>query len=408
MTLALPLWRSGKVYMKTWTERVREVAIGNKSTQFTALFHRLTPETLEKSFNAINPKATPGVDGVTYSDYVKNIEENLKDLCGRAHRGAYRATPSLRKYIPKADGRKRPLGIAAMEDKIVQQAVVDILSPIFEVDFSEYSYGFRPGRNCHDALDELYVSITNRKVSWVLDADIRSYFDIIDHDLLISVLKRRIADPRILRLVKKWLKAGVMEDGVWSDTEVGSPQGAVISPLLANIFLHYVLDEWVQDFKAKARGEVHFVRYADDFVVGFQFRDDAVRFLEALKKRMEEYKLSLHTEKTRLIEFGRFAADNRRRRGDKKPETFDFLGFTHICALARVKRRFKPLRVTIKKRVRAKLQELKEGLKRRINWKISDVGSWLSRALKGYYAYYAVPDNLSTLSRFAFLLGRQS
>jgi group II intron reverse transcriptase/maturase len=393
--------------VENWLGRVRGAAIRDKSTRFTALFHQLKPEMLRRSFEAINPKAVAGVDGVTYKEYKEDLDANLEKLCQRVQNGAYIALPGLRKYIPKSDGVSlRPLGIAALEDKIVQQAVAEILSTIYEVDFSPYSYGFRPIRGCHDALDELYMSITCRKVSWVLDADIKKFFDSISHQLMLSMLKVRVGDPRILKLVDQWLNAGYIEDNNWHESDVGSAQGAVISPLLANIFLHYALDGWVEEYKLRACGEIHYVRYADDFVVGFQYKDEAIKFWDDLKKRLEEFELVLHPDKTRLLEFGRFAAINRRRRGEGKPETFDFLGFTHICSVTRKNKKFKLLRITIGKRWRAKLKDLKEQLRKRINWKIEWVGKWLRRVVAGYFNYYAVPDNSATLGMFRYLLAR--
>jgi group II intron reverse transcriptase/maturase len=375
--------------------------------KFTALFHQLTPPMLERSFDALNPKAKPGVDGVTHKQYSEDLNEKLEDLSQRLHRGRYKPLPSRRSCIPRAGGLKRPPGVVALEDKIVQQAVAEITSAIFEADYVDNSFGFRPDRNCHDALDELYMAITTRKVSFVLDADIRSFFDSIDHVWMVKFLEHRIADPRIIRLYEMWLKAGVLENGSWSNTEAGTPQGWVVSPVCANIYLHYVLDLWVNHCKKyKARGEVRFVRYADDFVVCFQYKDDAVRFKEALKERLEKFKLNLHPVKTRLIEFGRFAAEYRCRRGEGKPETFDFLGFTHICSVTRLNRRFKLLRITIAKRWKAKLVSLKDELRKRINWKIEKVGKWLQRVVSGYFKYYAVPDNGATLGRFRFLLGK--
>ena len=260
----------------------------------------------------------------------------IVDLHGRIHRGVYWAQPSLRAWIPKADGRQRPLGIAALEDKIVQQAVKTVLEQIYEVDFLGFSYGFRPWRSCHNALDALWVGIMQRKAGWVLDADIRGFFDNIDHEWMMKFLEHRIADRRVLRLIRKWLRAGVSEDGQWSRTTVGTPQGSVISPLLANVFLHYVFDLWVNQWRRRhARGEVIIVRYADDFVMGFQHRDDAEQCPRALRKRLAEFGLELHPEKTRLIESGRFAAERREKRGEGTPETFNFLGFTHCCGKTR-------------------------------------------------------------------------
>src|SRR5574340_704737 len=315
---------------------VRAAAQKDRKLRFTSLLHHVTPELLRASFFALKKQAAPGIDDETWRDYAVDFERRIDDLHGRIHRGAYRAKPSKRTYIPKPDGRMRPLGIAALEDKIVQQAARTVLECVYEEDFLGFSYGFRPERSQHQALDALYVGITKRKVNWIIDADIRGFFDNIDHSWLMKFLEHRIADPRMLRLLKKWLRAGVSEDGEWSPTKVGTPQGAVISPLLANVFLHYVLDLWINDWrKRQAQGEVIIVRYADDFVIGFREETDARKCLAALKERFAKFGLELHPEKTRLIQFGRYAEERRARRGDGPPETFDFLGFTHICGKTR-------------------------------------------------------------------------
>jgi group II intron reverse transcriptase/maturase len=355
---------------------------------------------LQDSYFELKRMAAPGVDGVTWHAYGHDLEERIDDLHSRVQRGAYRAQPSKRAWIPKADGRERPLGIAALEDKIVQQAVKTVLEQIYEEDFLGFSYGFRPGRSCHNALDALYVGIEHHKVSWVLDADIRGFFDNIDHEWMLRFLRHRIADKRILRLIQKWLTAGVSEDGQWSRTTVGTPQGSVISPLLANIFLHYVLDLWANQWRERhARGSVIIVRYADDFVMGFQSPVDAERFLRELHKRMEQFGLQLHPEKTRLIEFGRYAAERREKRGESKPETFNFLGSTHCCGTTR-KGAFTIKRKSIAKRIRAKLQEIKQQLKLRMHRKVSDVGSWLRSVVRGWLNYHAVPGNINCLDEF--------
>jgi len=379
---------------------VREAAKRDKKLRFTALLHHITAEMLQDSYSELKRMAAPGVDGVTWHAYGQNLEERIDDLHSRVHRGAYRAQPSKRAWIPKADGRQRPLGIAALEDKIVQQAVKTVLEQIYEEDFLGFSYGFRPGRGCHNALDALYVGIEHRKVNWVLDADIRGFFDNIDHEWMLRFLKHRIADKRILRLIQKWLTAGVSEDGKWTRTTVGTPQGSVISPLLANVFLHYVFDLWVNQWRERhARGSVITVRYADDFVVGFQSQVDAERFLRELRKRMEQFGLQLHPEKTRLIEFGRYAPERRRKRGDGKPETFNFLGFAHCCGTTR-KGTFTIKRKSIAKRLRAKLQEIKQQLKFRMHSKVSEVGSWLRSVVRGWLNYHAVPGNINCLDEF--------
>src|ERR687896_1986112 len=317
-------------------DRVRRVARQDRNVRFTALLHHVDVDRLRAAYGALNPKAATGVDKVTWYDYGQDLEENLRDLHARVHRGAYRARPSRRAYIPKPDGRPRPLGVAALEDKILQRAVAEVLNAIYECDFLGFSYGFRPGRSPHHALDALAVGITSRKVNWLLDADIRDYFSGLDHSWLEKFLEHRIADNRVLRLIQKWLKAGVIEDGVWSETLEGTPQGASASTLLANVYLHYVFDLWVHQWRSRhARGEVLVVRFADDFVVGFEHRDDAERFWADLRERFARFGLELHPDKTRLIEFGRFAAERRRARGAGKPGTFEFLGFTHICGKRR-------------------------------------------------------------------------
>ena len=378
---------------------VRERARKNKQERFTNLLHHVTPGLLKDSFYALKRKAAPGADGMTWKEYEAGLEERLVDLHSRVHRGAYRATPVRRVWIPKDDGRKRPLGIAALEDKIVQQAVVAVLNAIYEEDFRGFSYGFRPGRNPHMALDALYVAILRRKVNWVLDLDLRSFFDHIDHERLQEMIGYRIADPRILRLIQKWLKAGVMEEGVWSETEAGSPQGAVISPLLSNVYLHYVLDQWTDQWRQAAQGDVIIVRYADDAILGFQHQDEAERYRKQLQEHLRRYGLELNEEKTKLIRFGRFAALNQAERGEGKPETFTFLGFQHICG-KNSRGRFEVRRITDGKRRRKKQREIAHRLRRNMHEPIATVGEWLQSVLRGYYQYHAVPGNLHVLSRF--------
>jgi group II intron reverse transcriptase/maturase len=381
-------------------EGVRKAAKESKGTRFTALLHHMTVELLRESYYALQRKAAPGVDGVTWQDYEAGLEDRLIDLHGRVHRGAYRAQPSRRVYIPKSDGRQRPLGIAALEDKIVQQATVTILNQIYEEDFLGFSYGFRPGRSQHDALDALAVAIDQRKVNYILDADVRSFFDNLRKDVLLKFVEHRVDDRRILRLIQKWLNAGVMEDGKWSNTETGTPQGSVASPLLANIYLHYVFDLWVHAWRQKkALGEVIVVRYADDTVLGFQYQKDADCFLEDLRERLKKFGLELHPDKTRRIEFGRFAEQSRKKRGEGKPETFDFLGFTHISGKDR-NGKFALKRKTIAKRMRAKLHEIKQELRRRMHDPVEQTGKWLRSVVQGYFNYYAVPGNLQRLSVF--------
>jgi group II intron reverse transcriptase/maturase len=379
---------------------VRKAARERKEIKFTALLHHLTVDLLRDSFYALKRKAAPGVDGVTWPEYETGLEDRLADLHIRIHRGAYRAQPSRRVYIPKPDGRQRPLGVAALEDKVVQQAVVTILNQIYEEDFRGFSYGFRPGRSQHQALDALYVGITRKKVNWVLDCDILGFFDNLSHDWLLRFVQHRVADRRILRLIQKWLKAGVVEEGQWKNTEMGTPQGSVVSPLMANIYLHYVFDLWVDAWRKKyAQGEVIVVRYADDNVLGFQHRADADRFLEAFRERLRKFGLELHPDKTRRIEFGRFAEQDRKRRGEGKPETFDFLGFTHISGKDR-NGDFAVKRKTIGKRMRAKLLELKQQLRNRLHDSIALTGKWLRSIVQGYFNYHSVPGNTDSLHAF--------
>lgn len=380
-------------------DRVRQ-AVKRGEGRFTALLHHVSEDLLLLSFFWLKRKAAVGVDGVSWADYEEHLEARLADLHKRIHSNAYQAQPSKRQYIPKPDGQQRPLGIAALEDKIVQRALVAVLNAIYEHDFLGFSYGFRPGRGQHDALDALAAGIKRTKVNWILDADIRKFFDSVNHDWLIRFLEHRIGDLRVINIIRKWLKAGVMEDGVLHPTEDGTPQGSVASPLLANVFLHYVYDLWVNHWrKHHARGHLIVVRYADDTVVGFERADDARRFLVALRVRLEKFSLTLHPDKTRLIEFGRFAASNRQTRGLGKPETFDFLGFTHIAGRT-LKGGFLLVRRTRRDRMRAALHALKEELRRRMHDSIAQQGQWLQKIVKGYFAYHAVPTNYSRLAGF--------
>lgn len=390
----------------TALERVRQAAKGNKDAKFTALMHHIyNIETLRWAYWQIKRQAAPGVDGVTWQHYGEDLEQNLQDLSHRLRRGAYRAKPVRRVYIPKADGRLRPLGVTALEDKLVQRATVEVLNAIYETDFLGFSYGFRPGRNQHKALDALYVGLHEKKVNWVLDLDVRSFFDKISHSWLVQFVQHRIADRRVLRLIQKWLSAGVLEEGKWTEVEEGSPQGGSASPLLANIYLHYVFDLWVEVWRKKrAQGDVIAVRFADDVIVGFEIKDDAERFWKELKERMEKFCLELHPEKTRLLEFGRHAADNRKRRGEGKPETFDFLGLTHICGTTQ-KGRFAVIRHTVRKRWMTKLREVKTDLRKRMHDPIPEVGAWLKAVVGGHIRYYGVPGNRYALANFRFAVG---
>lgn len=384
-------------------ERIRQAARRDRKQRFTALYHHVCDvERLHTAYLALEQDAAAGVDGETWRHYGEALEDNLRDLSERLKRGAYRAKPVRRAYIPKSDGRLRPLGVPALEDKIVQRSVVEVLNAVYETDFLGFSYGFRPGRSPHRALDALTVGIEWKKVNWVLDADIRSFFDTLEHGWLVKFIEHRIADRRVVRLIQKWLNAGVLEDGRRTRATVGTVQGGSISPLLANIYLHYVFDLWIQRWRTReARGDMIVVRFADDFVVGFQYRWEAERFQTELRERFAKFGLELHPDKTRLIEFGRFAARERMRRGDGKPETFDFLGFTHICGKSRTGR-FTVLRQTIAKRMRAKLQAVKAELRRRRHQPIPAQGAYVRAVIMGHMQYFAVPTNGRAVSTFRF------
>ena len=387
-------------------ERVRQVAKRDKQVRFTTLLHHIYQvESLRAAYYALKRDAAPGIDGETWEHYGQALEANLEDLSGRLKRGAYRAKAVKRAYIPKADGRPRPLGIPTLEDKLVQRATVAVLNAIYETDFLGFSYGFRPGRSPHRALDALYAGLLARKVNWVLDADIRGYFEALNHAWLVKFLEHRIADRRVVRLIQKWLTAGVLEDGTRTWREDGTPQGGSISPLLANVYLHYVFDRWVQRWrKTQAGGEVIVVRYADDFIVGFQHRAEAEQFLAELGERFARFGLELHPEKTRLLEFGRYAAQRRRRMDEGKPETFNFLGFTHICGETR-EGRFTVVRQTVRQRRQAKLGEVKAELRRRLHDPVPAVGAWLRQVVSGHTQYYGVSGNGRAIALFRFRVG---
>ncbi len=389
-------------------ERVRKAAREDRKQRFTALLHHVYEvERLRAAFLGMNREAAAGIDGETWRHYREGLEENLQDLSARLKRGAYRARPVRRVFIPKSDGRQRPLGVPVLEDKIVQRAVVEVLNAIYEEDFLGFSYGFRPQRSPHQALDALTVGITTKKVNWVLDADLRNFFDTLKHAWLVQFIEHRVADKRIVRLIQKWLAAGVLEDGKRIQSEVGTVQGGSISPLLANIYLHYVFDLWVQRWRHKqARGDVIVVRFADDFVVGFQHRIEAERFLAELRERFTRFGLELHPEKTRLIEFGRFARQNRQDRGDRgAPASFNFLGFTHSCGKTR-KGGFTVLRQTMRTRWQAKLKAVKAELRSRMHDPIPTVGAYLRSVVLGHVHYYGVPMNGPAIGAFHLAVGR--
>lgn len=381
-------------------ERLRQLVIREPETRLTTLLHHVDVDLLRWSYFALERKAAAGVDGRTWDAYGEQLEDRLQDLHGRVHRGAYRALPSRRRMIPKPDGSQRPLAISAIEDKIVQRAVVEVLNSVYESEFVGFSYGFRPGRSQHDALDALWVGVSATAVNWIVDADIRSFFDTVNHEQLMTFIKHRIADRRVLRLIRKWLKVGVLEGTMLTTSETGTPQGAVISPLLANIYLHYTFDLWVQQWRRrKAHGNMIVVRYADDLVAGFEYQAEARAFLEDVKERFETFFLRLHPQKTRLIEFGRHAAQRRNRRGISKPETFTFLGFVHICGTTR-SGRFLLWRKSRRDRMRAKLKAVQAELDRKMHAGLEMQRRWLCAVVRGYFNYHAVPTNSRSLSAF--------
>ncbi len=393
-------WTQGQRTASFGLSAVRKVAKEEKGTQFTALLHHITPDLLGESYFALKRNAAAGIDGMTWKAYGVQLNKRLQVLHARIHSGKYRANPARRTYIPKADGSQRPLSIWCIEDKIVQQAVVQVLNAIYEEDFIGFSYGFRPGRGQHDALDALQVGLYRKKISWVLDADIQKFFDEVDHEWMMKFLQHRIADKRILRLIRKWLTVGITENGKTHRTSKGTPQGAVISPVLANIYLHYAFDLWANKWRnSQAQGDMIIIRYADDSIIGFQRESDARLFVEQFSERMHKFGLTLHPDKTRLIRFGRYAAKERRARGEKKPETFDFLGFTHYCTKTR-KGWFKVGRKSIKKRIQGQIQTIKEELRRRLHKPIQETGEWLKRVLQGHLNYYAVSGNGPSLNYF--------
>jgi group II intron reverse transcriptase/maturase len=387
--------------MSSSLERVRQAAIRDKTLKFTNLLHHVDICALTNAYQELNRTACPGIDGVTWAEYGEQLEMRLADLCRRIHTGSYKALPSKRAWIPKADGSNRPLGIASLEDKIVQEAVKTVLEAIYETEFAGFSYGFRPGRCPEKALDAVWVGIVQRKVNWIVDADIKGFFDTIDHQWLMKFLEYRVADPRILRLIANWLRAGVSEARTWMTTKVGTPQGSVISPFLANVYLHYVLDLWVKWWRNQSGvGDVIVVRYADDFVLGFQREGDAKQFLHDLQKRLALFSLTLHPEKTRLIEFGRFATANRAKCGLGVPETFNFLGFTHRCGETHKNRRFTVIRNTMAKRLGAAVLKTGQKLKEMRSLPIAEQGRWLGSVVRGWFQYHAIPGNSFAICNF--------
>ena len=400
--------RSSRVYdVTTALDGIRQTARGRRGAKFTTLMHHIYQvERLRQAYLACKRDAAAGVDGQTWTSYGQDLEARLQDLSDRLARGGYRPQPVKRAYIDKADGSKRPLGVPALEDKIVQRASAEVLNAIYEQDFLGFSYGFRPGRSAHNALDAVAVGVGIRRVNFILDADISKFFDTIEHDWLVRFIEHRVADARVVRLIKKWLHAGVLEDGRVTRSELGTVQGGSISPLLANIYLHYAFDLWAEQWRGRhARGELIIVRYADDWLAGFQFRDDAVRFQRAVTERLGPFGLTLNETKTRLIEFGRFARETRRRRGQGKPQTFDFLGFTHCCGRTR-QGKFTVLRLTSAKRMRANLQALKLELRKRLHRPIAEQGEYLRAVVTGHARYFGVPNNGARLMAFRFEVAR--
>jgi group II intron reverse transcriptase/maturase len=387
--------------------RIRQAAERDRKAKFTSLMHHIySVDMLREAYFSLKRKAAPGVDGETWRHYGEDLEEHLQDLSRRLGRGAYRASPAQRVYVPKSDGRQRPIGVPVLEDKVVQRATVAVLNQIYETEFLGFSYGFRPGRSQHDALAALDKAMVAKKVNHVLDADIRGFFDAISHEWMVKFVEHRIGDKRVIRLIQKWLKAGVLEEGIWTQVEDGTPQGGSASPLLANIYLHYVFDLWVQQWRRKrAHGDVVVVRFCDDFIVGFQYRFDAEQFVVELKERFQKFSLELHPEKTRLIEFGRYAASDRRLRKLGKPQTFDFLGLTHMCGTTR-NGKFTVKRKTIGKRLRAKLKEVHAELRRRLHEPIPEVGQWLRSVVNGHCRYYGVTGNFRAISRFRYEIAK--
>jgi group II intron reverse transcriptase/maturase len=367
----------------------------------TALLHHVYAlDTLRVAYYELSRKAAAGVDGQTWEGYGQDLEANLADLSDRVRRGSYHPQAVRRAYVPKRDGQQRPIGVPAVEDKIVQRALAMVLNAVYDPQFAGFSYGGRPRRNAHQALAALDQGLIKRRVNWVVDADVRDFFGTLDHQWVVKFLEHRIGDKRVVRLIQGWLAAGVLEDGAWTVEERGTPQGGSISPLLANLYLHYVLDLWAERWRrTETHGEMIVVRYLDDFIVGFQARADAERFLNAVRERLGQFGLELHPDKTRLLEFGRFAASERRQRGAGKPETFQFLGFVHACGRTR-QGWFTVRRQTASQRLRAKLHEVGKGLQRRWHVPLPEVGRWLGSVVRGHCQYYGIPGNSAAIRRF--------
>ena len=376
--------------------RIAEKARRDPETQFTSLAHLITVEALREAWRGLKKKPSAGIDGITAREYEQDLEKRLKNLHERLVTMKYRAQPARRAYVPKEGGKKRPIGVLVVDDKIVQSATRHILEAIYEQDFYDFSYGYRPERSPHQALEELNNAIFRGKINYVLDVDISAFFDSMDHKVLMELLRKRIKDRSILRLIAKWLHAGVMEEGVRKHPKTGTPQGAVISPLLANVYLHYVLDEWIEKtVRPRMRGEMKVVRFCDDTVFCLQYRDDAERLLRALNKRLAKYKLQLNAEKTRLIEFGRYAEGQAKKRG-RKPETFDFLGFTHICGKSR-EGKFIVKRKTAAKRLRRSMLRVTEWCRKHRHLPLQEQYRQISSKLRGHFNYFGLIGNMRRL-----------
>ncbi|KUO53156.1 MAG: group II intron reverse transcriptase/maturase [Desulfitibacter sp. BRH_c19] len=390
-----------RITVRTKLADIAQRARADKSSKFCSLAHLMGKGTLREAFKRVSSSAAPGIDGETKEIYKLHLEENLINLLEKLKRGTYKPLPVRRKYIPKAGSNKmRPLGIPALEDKLVQTALVIILESIYEQDFLDFSFGFRPKRNCHEALKDLSRNIGTKKVSYIVEADIRGFFDHVDHEWLMKMLEHRVKDTKILRLVKRFLKAGIMEEDTFINTTEGVPQGGSLSPLLANIYLHYTLDPWFDKVIRKMSiGEAYLTRYADDFVVCFQYKRDAQLFYQSLKDRLAKFGLEVAEEKTRIIEFGRFAERDAKRRGDGKPETFDFLGITHYCGRSR-KGRFKLKWKTARKKYNAKVKDFAQWIKENRHQSLKEIWKTVNSKLRGHYQYYGVSDNWQNLLNY--------
>lgn len=391
-----------KTDVETKLDLISKHAKENKEIKFTSLAHLLNVDLLWRCFFMLDKDKAPGIDEVTFNEYKVNLEVNLEDLVERMKNKKYYPQPVLRVYIPKGDGQERPIGILCLEDKIVQQGIAMILNAIYEPIFLDNSYGFRPERNCHEALNRVDKIIMKQPINHVIDADVKGFFDNVEHDWLMKMLKEKIVDKNFLNLIYKFLRAGIMDEGILLDSDVGTPQGGVISPILANVYLHYTLDLWFEGIlKKEIKGKAELVRFADDFVIMVQYKEDAILIKLKLDERMSKFGLELSKEKTRVIEFGKYAEQNARRKG-KKPESFDFLGFTHFCDKTR-RGRFKLGRKTQGKRLSRKLKKMNEWLKSVRNaCKIKEWWKILKSKLNGHYQYYGISGNMPSLKQYYF------